>query len=127
MKWRCTTLNKKIALTACFLAFTISITIAWATYPIWSNIVTITPRTYSLTLNADSTNPAVNTTLRFSGQLLLGTTAIPSATITLWESTNQVDWSEVAQNTTNIDGLYVIYYNITSTETVYYRARYDTP
>jgi hypothetical protein len=117
--------NKKIKYaTVAFLLFFCLVTIAYATYSIYSNTITITVSQYILTANADNTSVALYNIVNLSGALHLGNNPVQGATITLYQSDDPLSWLAVNNTLTDSNGVYTFLQNMTTTGTLYLRTEY---
>jgi hypothetical protein len=113
--------------TVAFIAFACLVTLAYASYSIFSNIVTLTVSDYTLTVDVDESTPVLYHAVTFTGSLHLGTGPVTGATITLYQSDDQISWIAVNNTETDGDGAYSILQNMTVSGTVYFRTEYRAP
>ena len=79
----------------------------------------------TLTATASTTTANVTQNFTINGTLSAGSAAIPGATITLQNSTNNATWTNVTTRTTNASGGYSFSKNETALGTYYYRSAYN--
>ena len=115
----------KLAL-ACLMLLTL-VTVATASYYIWSNIVTITPSAYILTMNTPT--QINNTTIKLSGNLTDNGVAVESKTISLYNcSFDGTTKSFITNVTTGSDGIFSYdWHGFTPNIQYWFIARYEVP
>lgn len=101
----------------------IAISIVSAAYYIYSNVVTVTITTYTVSLSAPTSIIQYN-------NITLEATLSPaeaSKTIEFGLGTSESDFSLIGTNTTDSLGKAILEYNVTQTDSVSFVARYFVP